>query len=608
MIMLNIFRSIAVIALLTTINTAAQPDAIDPHSDIIADTIKAKQQPDSVSKDSITAAGSTKDSLNETLSVPVVPIVNAAFDSGASEERISAPVSVEPIQKQSENKPIDDTLVNRLFTDFGMSTLNLSLNEAIDHLLQYNPLVIAAKLEWKSNERKALAALGPFEPSITGGFNYNYTGYNYRPYPERNLDQSIGLKGRMISGGEYSFNYKITDMRNNRSSLDLPQAYTGGTITQPLLRNAWYGSEQADRKVAVIDRETAYHTYRSKLIEMIAELQSAYWNLAFSQERYRFALQSVKIAEEVVTDAKLRLKTGKMSMGELIEAEAGLSTRQANLADAGQELLDAANQLKLLLSTDDISKDRLLFCTEKIFVSDSGRVAGTLSDSSAGFNITNHPEYRIRKLELDKETVISKYRTGQCLPVLNAKGSLGISGYGSKASKAMNRLLNDPQPAWAAMFELELPVLAGVESRNLLLAQKLKTEAAQKNLSAIEYQIVNTMRIITQRVAGHCEQARKAGSVVEYRQRLLDIEFQKLDAGKSTYRLTYETEEKLSEARQWQLESNVKYRMAMVQQAKITGSMLADFALETIDRGQVILTNKLTQRDRSLRTSGKDTR
>jgi outer membrane protein TolC len=172
----------------------------------------------------------------------------------------------------------------------------------------------------------------------------------------------------------------------------------------------------------------------------------------------------------------------------------------------------------------------------------------------------------------------------------------------------MNRLLHDPQPVWSAILELDLPVLGGVQSRNLLVAQKFKTEAAQKNLSSIEYQIVNSIRIIMQRVAGHCEQARNAGSVVEFRQRLLDIEFKKLDAGKSTYRLIYETEEKLSGARQWQLESNVKYRMAIVQQAKITGSMLADFALETINRGQVNLTNKLTQQSRHLKTPVNETK
>lgn len=508
----------------------------------------------------------------------------------------------EPKRTDSSEQPlriqdVPDTLMVLLSTGFDMPISGLLLDTAINYLLKFNPLVISARLEWKSNERKALAALGAFEPIVTGGYQYKYTGYNYRPYPEKNLDQSIGLKGRTISGGEYSFDYRVTDIRNSRSSLDIPQAFTGVSITQPLLRNAWYSSELTERKIAKIELETAYHTYRSKLIEMIAELQSTYWNLAFAQEKIRFALQSVQIAEMLVKDGKLRVKAGKMSLADLMEADAGLSTRQANLADAEQELLDAANQLKLLLSTDDIGKGGLLFCTQKIFVNNSEKTSQVSQDTYSDFDVTNHPEYCTKKLELEKESVLFKYRTRQCLPGLNAKGSAGLGGYGSKSTYAMKRLFKDPQPAWSAQLELELPIMGGVENRNLMIAQKLKKEAAEKNLSAIQYQIENSMRIITQRVAAHCDHANNSGAVVNFRQQLLDIEFKKLNAGKSNYRLIYETEEKLSEAKMLQLESNVRYRMALVQQAKISGSMLVDFALETIENKKAVLADRLTRRN-----------
>ncbi|MBN1308873.1 MAG: hypothetical protein JXA18_13200, partial [Chitinispirillaceae bacterium] len=144
-------------------------------------------------------------------------------------------------------------------------------------------------------------------------------------------------------------------------------------------------------------------------------------------------------------------------------------------------------------------------------------------------------------------------------------------------------------------IEMGLPLLAGVEARNLLAAQKLNTEAATKNLSAIEYQIVNSYRIITQRVSALGEHARNAKSVVDFRERLLDVEFKKINAGKSNNRLIYETEEKLSEARQWQLESNIRYRMAIVQKAKISGSLLRDFGLETVENGRPVISESLTR-------------
>jgi outer membrane protein TolC len=636
----NIFRLIAIIMIFAMVDIIAQQNTVKTQPIIAADTLLSTKSTAGTAEKSFTAANSdsisdstftgttlsnkagqidllTSDTVgahtspyvshsqnaeNETISIQESFSDTLSDSSSTDSLPISEFVNIKSGQSQSDSAA--DTLLKRLLNDFGMKTLNLSLEEAINYLLQFNPLVIAAKLEWKSNKQKALAALGPFEPMITGGFRYNYTEYSYRPFPEENLDQSIGLKGRTASGAEYSFDYRVTDLRYSRSSLDQPQAFTGTTVTQPLLRNAWYGSELADRRVAKIDLEAAYNTYRSKLIEMIGELQSTYWNLAFAQEKFRFAMQSVQIAEKVVHDGRLRLKTGKMSNSDLMEAEAGLASRQANFADAGQLLLDAANQLKLLLSTDDIGNERLLFCNEKIFVNDSIETIAGSSDSLAVFEVTNHPEYKIRKLEVDKEDVILKYRWGQCLPELNAKFTCGISGYGQKASSAVSRLFNDPKPTWSTLLELQLPILGGVQSRNLLIAQKLKKDAAEKNLSAIKYQIENSMRIITQRVAALREQASKAGSVVKFRQKLLNAEFKKLDAGKSNNRLVFETEEKLSEAKQWQLENNVKYRIAIVQQAKISGSMLRDFALETVEDEKIILDAKLTSRKLKTSSSG----
>ncbi len=530
--------------------------------------------------------------------MPGIPAFAVKKDSGTAttEDLPAGQKTTASLREEDRSAPALDSLMKLLSDAFAMPTATLSLDDAIDYLLRYNPFVISTRLEWLANERKATASLGVFEPVVTGGYKYSDTRYNYRPYPELNLEQSLALKGKLINGTDYSVEYRLNDIRYNRSSLERPQAFSGVSVTQPLLRDVWFGSTLADRKIAETEREIAYHTYRSKIIEMVAELQSAYWNMAFAQEKYRFALQSVGIAKKVVNDSRMRLKTGKMSPMDLMEADAGLAAREANLADAAQELLDAANQLKLLLSTDKIGNDALLFCTESIFVESSDSSKETSSDPSFASVFAFHPEYQVRLLELDKEDITLKYRAGQCLPALNAKGSYGFNGFGNTAPDALYRLLNNPQPAWSAVLEVGLPLLGGVEARNLLAAQKLKKEAAEKNLSATKYQIANSFRIIIQRVSAHRDHARQANSVVVFRKRLLEVEFKKLDAGKSNNRLIYETEEKLSEARQWQLESNVRYRMAIVQKAKISGSMLKDFGLETLENGRTVISKFLTQR------------
>ena len=63
-----------------------------------------------------------------------------------------------------------------------------------------------------------------------------------------------------------------------------------------------------------------------------------------------------------------------------------------------------------------------------------------------------------------------------------------------------------------------------------------------------------------------------AVQVVDYRQRLLDVEFQRLHAGKSNTRIIFEAEERLSEAKQNALDSRVRHREAEMQFALVSGA------------------------------------
>jgi hypothetical protein len=83
--------------------------------------------------------------------------------------------------------------------------------------------------------------------------------------------------------------------------------------------------------------------------------------------------------------------------------------------------------------------------------------------------------------------------------------------------------------------------------------------------------------------------------VVSYRETLLNAEIMRQKAGKSDFRKIFEIEEDLTKSRQLEMENLLDYKSTMAELARLTGTILIDNNLETMEKGRFILNKKLTQ-------------
>ncbi|MBD3315793.1 MAG: hypothetical protein GF344_08410 [Chitinivibrionales bacterium] len=477
------------------------------------------------------------------------------------------------------------------------TVVELTLTDAIRRLLQSNPLIAGARKEWLAAQRMTAAAWGELEPEITGGFTHATLERENSSIPQQTGESDLALGGQLISGGRYSFGFSLTSIYNGRKVMDnstpyagismaQPVAYLGASITQPLLRGAWFGSPVSVIRIAAMERDIAFQSYRSKLTTVLYRAIESYWGLAFAQEKLRFATESVETARELVRDGRMRLKTGMMSPTDVLEAEAGLASRRAARADARQELLEAIDQLALLLSGDSVSHDVWLCATGELPV---GTAKADTMFGRCG-SCTNfrevQPKYLSLKKELAKQRVITKHHKNRCLPEVNLKGSYGHTGVGRTGRTALYRLFSEARRSWSSSVEMSLPVLSGVEARNRFAAEKLKTETAEQRLSAAEHELETSVRIMFQRTAAFREAIDNTSTIVDVRRRLLEVEQSRLRAGKSNTRVLLETEERLGKARQEELESYLRFRIAIAHLLRVSGHLLLEYDLETeIDDG-----------------------
>jgi outer membrane protein TolC len=473
----------------------------------------------------------------------------------------------------------------------------LSLQEVIDEAIKSNPAMLSARLEWKASNRLIQASKGAFEPDLTGKYKYSILEKDYSRFAESNNNCNVGVEGKTPVGTIYNIGFSISDIRYSRNSLDKPNAFTGISITQPLLKGSWFGAPMADLKVIKINTRIAFNNYRSRAMQILFDVEEAYWNLSFTQEKLRFSTESVNIAQKIVDDCLVRVKTGKMAKTELIEAEAGLATRLASNSDVRQEFLNAVNRLKVILSSDKYSTSVLLSTSDSLYISNGSGMNFIPEDSSHQAHYQFQPEYLNSTCELEKAHLTLDVIRNSTLPELNAKGSYGYIGTGSTTQFALNKLGTKPLISWSSEIELRIPILGSIEERNQLAAAKMKIQIARKNLESLDYELTSTLGVLTERLSSVFERVNTANEAVKLRMHLLDVELIRLKAGKSNSRLIFEIEEKLTEAKLLNLESHTRYRISAVLLAKIRGTLLIDKKLETIIDGNPVLAEDLLQTD-----------
>jgi len=486
----------------------------------------------------------------------------------------------------------------------GQNGLELTLDQVVRDVVLHNPLVREARLQYLISRNEAEAEWGTFEPELVARYDHSKLERENsalqaitlgRDFFEKNDEYGLGIEGTLFSGGTYRFGYSLNRMKNPYTDEGREyQAFLGMSGEQPLLKGLTHGAPTAGLRAARQSRFVAFHSYRKQLMETVSMTESAYWNLTFAQEEQKMMSNSVEIARKILEDSRERVKAGKMTELDLMEAEAELFVRLSQLADAEQKLFDGMVQLKLLLSDTRISQDRRLIAADPIVspTSESWNPEEQ-RDFSLTWALRAQPDFMMRLEELQREKIILGFQLDQRLPELNLKGSVGFNGLGDSLGGSMEKIGTFDFPAWSVGLELRVPMLLGIRERNRLEAAILKSKLAEARLEAMEYEIMNSIETLLLKVSTLRERVANANKVVDFRNRMLDVELSRLEAGKSNTRLIYAAEEELTKARRWELESIAALREAMMQLAYFRGSVLLDKGFESIEGEQVVLSEQL---------------
>lgn len=468
--------------------------------------------------------------------------------------------------------------------------LGLSIEGFIKMVKEKNERIIAQQLELEISREAVVSARSIFEPALVSAYGHEEAQEKYTEeekaklfwaYDERNdrtNQYNVAVEGLVPTGGRLSFGYTLADISNNFNQ-DIGNEYQtvlGANVTQPLLKNGGVEVTMANIRVAEADSEVALQTYRRQMMQVVLDAAGAFWDLYLAQEKHRIRKDSVHIAEQILKDNRERVRFGKMAETEVLEAEAGLAVRRSLEIAARQDIVAAMNIVRTFVSCSDVEA--------RVKIEVNGNVQDKAPEPRLDVSIEKalrlRPDYASAHIKLDREDIRIAYAKNQRWPQLDLKGTYGLNGLDDSMGSSWDEAIDGDYRTWTVGFELKIPLQGDMKSRSELRAAKHRKRQALLETKAVEVEMANGIHSAVRNVLNTGQQVRQYGSAVKLKQRLLEVELMRLEAGKSNSRLVLEKEEDLHQVKEAHVESVVRNKKAALELEMEEGSLLLSYGVD----------------------------
>ena len=322
----------------------------------------------------------------------------------------------------------------------GTDTLSLTLNEAIRRALENNNDIEVARADVRLAEQQLNALNGVFDPVFT-----------YSPQisdavrPVTNIFGGAGAAGTVKTtdynndvsvtkqfgkgGGNFTYFFNNTRESTDASNTRINPVFSsaqGLQFTQPLWRNRSIDRNRQQIRVQRKRLEQTDADFRLRTINVISQVQSAYWDLVFALRNEQNQIANVKLAQENFRRTEASVAAGASAPLQRAEIETELSTRQSALLVANQQVTFAENTLKNLLIKDALSPDwskALIPTDQPSFEETPLNLESALKEAHE-----NRPEMRRLRLEGDVNDINLQFYKNQTKPRIDLVGTVQTNG------------------------------------------------------------------------------------------------------------------------------------------------------------------------------------
>jgi outer membrane protein TolC len=424
------------------------------------------------------------------------------------------------------------------------------------------------------------AAYGAYDPSLTlsgqhdhsrgGTFTYFTTTTNFS---SQAVSDDNTFSGSIDGGTPWGMSYTLgtssgEDYNNFGSDSSSSRAYV--QLRQELLKDFWIDSGRLTIRVAKNRVKYSEQTLRMQIMQTLAKVEQAYYDLIYDQENIRVQEKAVELAKRLVEENKKKVEVGSMAPLDEKQAESQAASSQAALIAARSALAVQEATMKQLVSHKYSEWTGVSLLPSGTL--EAPRQFFSLQDSwSKG--LSQRPEMVQSKLDLEKAGITLEYDKNQLFPQLQAFGTYGYSGGGREFSDALDSLNKADRLYYTYGGKMVLP-LSNVKARNNYRADKVSKEQAFLAVKKMERDIMYAIETDIRQAQSSYEQVAARQAAREYAEAALQAEQTKLENGKSTTYTVLQMQRDLTSARGDEIQALANYNKALSQLSLDEGTIL----------------------------------
>jgi outer membrane protein len=455
---------------------------------------------------------------------------------------------------------LDQCVAQALEKNFNVRIQKFSTEQAKDSVIiaksGYDPTFT---LDSQKSVDKEASLTEPTTGLVAGGSYTNTT------------TTTLSVSQKIVTGGTISANSDLDRNRDVPASDWLNPAYTSDvslSLTQPLLQGAGIDYNLAAIKRAKLGVQIADLNFKSTVLTVIFNVETAYFNLIFAREQYKVQEDTLRLAQQLYDENVVKRQTGVLTDLDVLQAQVGVATARSQLILDEQTVHDDEDILLQSLSQRDFSGP--VGPVDFPAMESNPEVSFDLSYKLAR---DSGPNLALIQATIDQFKLDALTTKRDALPELDVNGAIGYNGLGKSYSGAFDQTFNDHGHSWQAGVTLTFPL--GLRANRARYHQALASQHSEE--TALEQEDENLtvqVRSAVRAVQTGIESVQASTETATLSEKQYELEKAKFDAGLVTSLDVLQEQNALLAARVQELQAKVNLRTAIANLHFLEGSSL----------------------------------
>lgn len=401
---------------------------------------------------------------------------------------------------------------------------------------------------------------------------------------------NLGISQLNRAGGTFEFDMFNTRSESNstfstlnpRFRIDLDLTYS-----QPLMRDVGKLATNRNLIIATNNLGVSRTTFEQQVVEVTRTVGLNYWTLVEAIQQESVALESLRLAEQLHEQNKVKVDVGTMAPLELVQSEAGMATRRDEYIRAQIDVGNAEDDLREVLNipNGELWDVNIIPQTPP----DITRIEIDIDDSMASA-IQNRPEIHSKILENQNLQVDSEYFANQKRPRLDLRTTYGWNGLGGDVTErnfftgeitfeaegdygdALRQITDREFEGWNWALNFSVPIQNRAGKARYTIAQ-VAQERGDAEFDQLSLQISTEVRKAARAVTtaeALVDSTRVSRRLEEAN---LEAEQKRWENGMSTSFQVLQIQEDLATARSNAVKAETGYRKALIDFYRSTGTL-----------------------------------